>query len=96
MIVDIDVLRQKFAALKPELLELRDDSALHVGHAGAKEGGHFHVAIASAAFVGKTRLERHRLVNHCVCDLMQNGIHALAIDAMTPEESAEKNSVSEK
>jgi BolA protein len=65
---------------------LRDDSADHVGHAGAREGGHFHVAVVSPRFAGLPRVARHRLVYHCLSDLMQRGIHALAIDAKAPGE----------
>ncbi|MFG6465831.1 BolA family protein [Roseateles sp. BYS87W] len=74
------------AELAPTELTLRDDSALHAGHAGAKEGGHFHVAVVSDRFTGLQRVARHRLVYHCLSDLMQRGIHALAIDARAPGE----------
>lgn len=73
------------AALAPERLEIVDDSAAHAGHAGAREGGHFTVHIVSSAFVGKTLIQRHRLVNAAVADLMQQEIHALSIQARTPE-----------
>lgn len=76
-------LQAKFA---PTALTLRDDSAHHAGHAGAREGGHFHVTVVSARFTGLQRLARHRLVYHCLSDLMQRGIHALAIDARAPGE----------
>ena len=75
------------AALAPYELSIRDDSALHAGHAGAREGGHFHVAVVSDRFTGLQRLARHRLVYHCLSDLMQRGIHALTIDARAPGES---------
>jgi len=74
------------AELAPLSLELRDDSADHAGHAGAREGGHFHVTVRSARFTGLQRVARHRLVYHCLSDLMQRGIHALAIDARAPDE----------
>ena len=73
------------AALAPEQLQIVDDSAAHIGHAGAREGGHFTVHITSAAFIGKTLIQRHRLVNAAVADLMQREIHALSIQARTPE-----------
>lgn len=73
-------------ALSPSLLELRDDSAHHAGHAGAREGGHYRLLIVSTRFAGMTRVARHRLVYHALADLMQKGIHALAIDARTPDE----------
>ena len=57
------------------------------GHAGAREGGHFHVAVVSERFTGLQRVARHRLVYHLLSDLMQRGIHALAIDARAPGEA---------
>ena len=74
------------AELAPTELHIRDDSADHAGHAGAREGGHFHVAVVSDRFTGLQRVARHRLVYHCLSDLMQRGIHALAIDARAPGE----------
>lgn len=71
-------------ALKPDLLEIRDDSAMHAGHAGAREGGHFHVVIRSAKFVGLAPLARHRLVYAALGDLRTMGVHALSIDARLP------------
>jgi len=72
--------------LQPTQLDLRDDSAQHAGHAGAREGGHYTVTIVSPRFTGLHRVARHRLVYHCLHDLMQQGIHALAIDARAPGE----------
>jgi BolA protein len=72
-------------ALAPEALEVIDDSHLHVGHAGAREGRHFSVAVTSARFQGLSRVERHRLVYDALLTLMPRGIHALAIDARAPE-----------
>jgi BolA protein len=82
----VELLRARLqTALSPTLLEIRDDSALHVGHAGAREGGgHFHVTVASEAFVGLNTLARHRLIYTAVADLMPTTIHALAIDARLP------------
>jgi BolA protein len=74
------------AELTPESLVIQDDSHLHAGHAGAREGAHFSVRIVSARFTGLHRVARHRLVYHALADLMRSGIHALAIDARTPEE----------
>ena len=74
------------AELAPLELAVRDDSAKHAGHAGAREGGHFHVTVRSERFTGLQRLARHRLVYHSLSDLMQQGIHALAIDARAPGE----------
>jgi BolA protein len=72
------------AALAPESLDVADDSAQHAGHAGAREGRHFSVAICSARFEGLTRVARHRLVYDALQTLMPLGIHAVAIDARAP------------
>ncbi len=69
------------SALQPSLLEIRDDSAAHAGHAGAREGGHFHVTITTSQFAGVATLERHRMVYAAVAELMGRDIHALTIDA---------------
>jgi BolA protein len=66
------------------VLEIRDDSAKHAGHAGAREGGHFHVIIASSRFTGVPALERHRMVYAAAAELMGRDIHALSIDARSP------------
>jgi BolA family transcriptional regulator, general stress-responsive regulator len=76
------------AALKPDEIEIVDDSHKHAGHAGARDGrGHFSVRIVSRQFAGKRTLERHRLVYAALGTLMQTDIHALAVSALTPEES---------
>ena len=77
---------QLSAALQPASLEVQDDSHLHAGHAGAREGRHFSVRVVSARFNGLSRLARHRLVYDSLHLLMQRGIHALAIDARAPGE----------
>ena len=74
------------SALRPEALEVQDDSHLHAGHAGAKEGRHFTVRVSSAAFEGLSRVARHRLVYDALRSLLADGIHALAIEARTPAE----------
>lgn len=67
-------------ALQPRLLEITDESHLHAGHAGARDGrGHFHVRIASSHFQGLNRLSQHRLVYDALGDLMVTDIHALRI-----------------
>lgn len=82
---DIDtVLRE---ALSPTELDVRDDSHLHAGHAGAREGRHFHVRIVSSRFDGLPRVKRHRLVYDALHALIPRGIHALAIDARAPGEA---------
>jgi BolA protein len=77
------------SALSPALLELRDDSAAHAGHAGASSGAHFFVHIVSQQFTGRRTLERHRMVYAAAATLLQQRIHALQISALTPEESAQ-------
>ena len=75
------------AALAPTALDIEDESHRHVGHAGARDGrGQFRVRIVSAAFEGQSPLARHRAVYAALGDLMQTDIHALVIDARTPEE----------
>ena len=74
------------AALRPAQLEVQDDSHLHAGHAGAREGRHFSVRIVSERFKGLSRLARHRLVYDAVASLIPRGIHALAIEARAPGE----------
>ena len=78
--------RRLRAALQPSTLSLRDDSAQHAGHAGAREGGHYQLTIVSPRFTGLRRVARHRLVYDALAELMQQGIHALAIDARAPDE----------
>ncbi|MFY7941290.1 MAG: BolA family protein [Burkholderiaceae bacterium] len=73
-------------ALQPAELLVQDDSHLHAGHAGAKEGRHFSVQVVSTRFSGMTRLARHRLVYDSLSQLMSQGIHALAIEARAPGE----------
>ena len=83
-----DLERALVAGLQPERLEVVDDSHLHAGHAGAREGRHFTVRIVSARFYGLTRVARHRLVYDCLDALIgRGGIHALAIDARAPGDS---------
>ena len=81
-----DIQRELQAALQPDLLEVQDDSHLHAGHAGAREGRHFSVRIVGARFAGLSRVARHRLVYDALNALIPRGIHALAIDARAPGE----------
>jgi len=81
-----DKMRELLQTLQPESIEIIDDSALHAGHAGAREGGHYRLTIVSAQFAGKKTMERHRMVHAALASLMQNGIHALSINARTPHE----------
>jgi len=81
-----DIERTLRAALAPQRLEVQDDSHLHAGHAGAREGRHFSVRVTSEAFRGLSRVRRHRLVYDSLGPLVTLGIHALAIDARAPDE----------
>ena len=75
--------------LRPTRLEIRDDSARHAGHAGAAAGGgHFDVTIVAAAFEGKPLLDRHRMVNEALRDLIGREIHALGLRTIAPSEIA--------
>lgn len=73
--------------LHPLTLQVQDDGHLHVGHAGAREGGHFTVRVVAAAFAGRNRVARHRLVYDALGPLAARGIHALAIEALAPGET---------
>jgi BolA family transcriptional regulator, general stress-responsive regulator len=73
-------------ALGEAEVQVRDDSHLHAGHAGAREGGHYHVALRSARFAGLGRMARHRLVYDALGPLGPQGIHALSIQARAPDE----------
>ena len=77
------------AAFAPQQLEVIDESHRHEGHAGHRPGGetHFRVHIVSEAFRGKSRLERHRMVNQTLSGELAAGVHALAIHARAPGET---------
>ncbi|ORE93141.1 hypothetical protein ATO13_15205 [Stappia sp. 22II-S9-Z10] len=80
-------LRQALTSqFQPAALEISDESHLHEGHMGARPEGetHFRVRIVADAFRGKTRLERHRMVNSAVADELAGPVHALAIHADAP------------
>lgn len=75
--------------LAPEHLRVIDESHQHQGHGGWREGGetHFRVEVVSSAFAGKTRLERHRLINAALAQELADRVHALAIVAKAPGEA---------
>ena len=85
----VEAIRDRLTeALAPVVLEVTDDSHLHAGHAGAAGGaGHFRLRIVSDRFAGLNRVARHRLVYATLAPLMVSEIHALAIDARTPDEA---------
>jgi BolA family transcriptional regulator, general stress-responsive regulator len=72
--------------LAPAQLLVEDDSALHAGHPGAREGGHFRVRVVSDRFRGLSAVARHRMVYQAIEPLLGKGVHALAIEARTREE----------
>ncbi len=80
-----DEIRQRLTeALQPSELEVLDEGHKHAGHANAGKG-HFHVRVVSLAFAGLPALKRHRLIYSALGDLMDQGIHALSIDAKAPD-----------
>lgn len=74
----------------PESLRVVDESHLHAGHAGHRPEGetHFRVYMVAAAFAGKSRVERHRLVNEALADELAGPAHALALHPLAPGEAA--------
>ena len=84
-----DLITEKLTeAFAPQSLRVVDESHQHAGHAGHRPGGetHFRVYIVADAFAGKTRIERHRLVNATLAGELAGGVHALAIHASAPGE----------
>ena len=84
-----DVIMQKLSkAFCPLSLEVVDESHQHVGHAGHRPGGetHFRVHIVARAFEGKSRIDRHRMINETLAHELGSGVHALAIHALAPGE----------
>ena len=84
-----DIITNKLReAFSPESLEVRDESDRHIGHAGYRPGGqtHYRVDIVSPAFKGKSRVERHRMINAALETELSGSIHALAIHAHAPGE----------
>jgi BolA family transcriptional regulator, general stress-responsive regulator len=84
-----DLITEKLTtAFAPESLNVVDESHQHAGHAGHRPGGetHFRIYIVSAAFKGKSRLARHRMINETLASELEGGVHALAIHAAAPGE----------
>lgn len=85
----VDRIREKLAAsLSPEQIEVIDESGKHVGHGGAIPGKttHVRVRVTSDVFRGKSRIERHRVVNELLAGEIADGLHALAIEPRAPGE----------
>ena len=75
------------AKLMPLQLDISDDSHLHVGHAGARGGaGHFSIHVVAQSFADKSLIERHRMIYDLLQDMMHTEIHALSIQARSPDE----------
>ena len=85
-----NIIKKLTEAFSPESLDVVDESHLHAGHAGHRPGGetHFRVYIVSKAFTGKSRIERHRLINALLASELAASVHALAITAQAPGEGA--------
>jgi len=80
------------AELRPESLEVIDESQLHEGHAGSQPSGesHFRVRIIASQFAGQGRVARHRIINSTLAEDLATRVHALAIEAYAPGESGPK------
>jgi BolA protein len=89
MRVSEEIERRLTAALRPVELGVVDESHRHAGHAGARPGGqsHFRVRVVAAAFAGRTRIERQRMVYAALGDLMTSDVHALALTALAPDDA---------
>ena len=79
-------------AFAPFHVEVVDESAQHQGHAGWRPGGqtHFRIHIVAEAFNGKSRIERHRMINGVLTEELKTGVHALAIHAAAPSEDTRR------
>lgn len=90
MPVEDEIRRKLKAAFAPEVLEVVNDSHRHAGHPGSPGTGesHFTVKVVSRDFEGKSRIERHRMVNQVLAEELAGSIHALAVSALTPSERA--------
>ena len=88
MSVERDIRNKLTEAFAPEALEVVNDFHRHAGHAGSPGTGesHFTIKVVSAAFAGKSRLERHRMVNQALAAELAGKIHALAVTALAPDE----------
>ena len=85
----VDIMTEKLtAAFRPESLRVEDESHRHEGHAGHRPGGqtHYRVYIVAEAFRGKSRIDRHRMINQTLAQELAGGVHALAIHAAAPGE----------
>ena len=79
-------INSRLQSLQPTEFYIEDESAMHAGHAGNSGGGHFKLKMASSHFYEKSQIMRHRLIYELLADLIPNRIHALSIQAVTPDE----------
>lgn len=88
MVVEEEIREKLTRAFAPDALEVVNDSHRHHGHASSPGTGesHFSIKVVSAAFAGKSRVERHRLVNAALADELAGPVHALAVTALAPGE----------
>ena len=88
MSVKQDIIGKLTQAFAPSELEVVDKSERHRGHSGYREGGetHFSVRIVAESFLGKSRIERHRMVHELLAEELSGGVHALALSAVTTRE----------
>lgn len=88
MSVKDSITKKLSEAFAPESLDVTDESHLHEGHAGHRPGGetHFRIYIVSQAFEGKSRVERHRMINALLAGELAGSVHALAMKVLTPGE----------
>ena len=82
----IKLIQEGLQSLNPLKIDIIDEGHLHVGHAGAKSGGHFKLYIVSDHFKGQIMIDRHNLIYKNLDELMKTEVHALSIKAVSPEE----------
>lgn len=83
-----EMIRQRLAPLRPERLEIEDESARHASHEGAKGGGgHYRLTIVSAQFSGRSPIDRHRMILDLLGEMIHKEVHAISIKAQAPGES---------
>ena len=80
------LIRESLEKLRPSSVDIEYEGHLHIGHAGAKSGGHFKLNIVSESFKDKSTIERHRIIYKCLSDLMNTEIHAISIKAKSKDE----------
>lgn len=83
----IETMRDKLASLNPVSIDIIDESHKHAGHAGARDGGgHYLLKIITPKFAGMATMARHRMIYSALGEMMKRDIHALNIQAKTPDE----------